>query len=211
MSGIWKPDINDINIFSIHVTIPSILRDFILILLVFISWKITDISIRNKNAFTWFPIQEVGKLFAGIFITIIPAIAILQAGNDGALSPIINMVSDSKGNPINTMYFWLTGILSGFLDNAPTYLVFFNIAGSSAPDCVEIAEYLMTQIPGTLMAISAGSVFMGAMTYIGNAPNFMVQSIAEENNINMPSFFGYMVWSTLILLPIFCIVTFIIF
>ena len=211
MSGFWNPNISDINIFGIHITIQSLVRDFILILLVFMSWHITDRNIREKNGFTWYPILEVGKLFGGIFITIIPAIAILKAGNDGALSSIIDMVVDNEGNPVNTMYFWLTGILSSFLDNAPTYLVFFNLAGSSTPDGTIMAEFLMQQIPETLMAISAGAVFMGAMTYIGNAPNFMVQSIAEENNVNMPSFFGYMLWSTVILLPIFLILTFIIF
>ena len=211
MSGFWKPQINDINILGIHVKVQSILRDFILILLVFMSWRITDHDIRDKNGFTWFPMLEVGKLFAGIFITIIPAIAILKAGTDGALSSIIDMVVDNEGNPVNTMYFWLTGILSSFLDNAPTYLVFFNLAGSSAPDGTIMAEFLMQKIPKTLLAISTGAVFMGAMTYIGNAPNFMVQSIAEENNVNMPSFFGYMLWSILILIPIFLILTFIIF
>ncbi|SVD18746.1 uncharacterized protein METZ01_LOCUS371600, partial [marine metagenome] len=128
-----------------------------------------------------------------------------------ALSSITNMVIDTEGNPVNAMYFWLTGILSSFLDNAPTYLIFFNLAGSSMPDGAIMAEFLMHQAPKTLMAISAGAVFMGAMTYIGNAPNFMVQSIAEENNVNMPSFFGYMLWSTVILLPILLILTFIIF
>ena len=211
MSGFWKPNITDINIFGINITIQSLLRDFILIFLVFMSLHITDRNVRDKNGFTWYPILEVGKLFGGIFITIIPAIAILKAGNDGTLSSIIDMVVDTEGNPVNAMYFWLTGILSSFLDNAPTYLVFFNIAGSSAPDGTIMAEFLMQQVPETLMAISAGAVFMGAMTYIGNAPNFMVQSIAEENNVNMPSFFGYMLWSIVILLPIFLILTFIIF
>ena len=211
MSGFWKPNITDINIFGINITIQSLLRDFILIFLVFMSLHITDRNVRDKNGFTWYPILEVGKLFAGIFITIIPAIAILKAGNDGTLSSIIDMVIDTEGNPVNAMYFWLTGVLSSFLDNAPTYLVFFNIAGSSAPDGTIMAEFLMQQVPETLMAISAGAVFMGAMTYIGNAPNFMVQSIAEENNVNMPSFFGYMLWSIVILLPIFLILTFIIF
>jgi len=211
MSGFWKPNISDINIFGIHITIQSLVRDFILILLVFMSWHITDRNIREKNGFTWYPILEVGKLFAGIFITIIPAISILKAGNDGALSTIIDMVVDTEGNPVNAMYFWLTGILSSFLDNAPTYLVFFNIAGSSAPDGTIMAEFLMQQVPETLMAISAGAVFMGAMTYIGNAPNFMVQSIAEENNVKMPSFIGYMLWSTLILVPIYIILSFIFF
>ena len=211
MSGFWKPNITDINIFGINITIQSLLRDFILIFLVFMSLHITDRNVRDKNGFTWYPILEVGKLFGGIFITIIPAIAILKAGNDGTLSSIIDMVVDTEGNPVNAMYFWLTGILSSFLDNAPTYLVFFNLAGASACEGTIVAEFLMRQIPKTLMAISLGSVFMGAMSYIGNAPNFMVQSIAEENNVNMPSFFGYMLWSTVILLPIFLILTLIIF
>ena len=209
MSGIWKPQENDINILGIHVKIQSIARDCILIVLVFVSWYITSHDIRNKNGFTWLPMQEVSKLFAGIFITIIPVITILQAGTEGALYPIIDLVTDTKENPI--IFFWLTGILSSFLDNAPTYLVFFNIAGSYAPEGTIIAEFLMYQMPQTLMAISAGAVFMGAMTYIGNAPNFMIQSIAEENHVKMPSFFGYMLWSILFLIPIFLIVTSVIF
>ena len=211
MSGLWKPQVNDINVLGIHLKIQSIVRDLILIVLVCMSLKITKHDIRNKNGFTWFPIQEVGKLFLGIFITIIPVVTILQAGSNGALNGVIDLVKDTEGNPINNMYFWLTGILSSFLDNAPTYLVFFNIAGSAAPEGTMIAEFLMHQMPQTLMAISTGAVFMGAMTYIGNAPNFMIQSIAEENNVKMPSFFGYMLWSIFILIPIFWVVTIIIF
>jgi len=108
-----------------------------------------------------------------------------------------------QGNPVNIMYFWLTGILSSMLDNAPTYLVFFNLAGAAAKGNLPIADYLMNVIPETLQAISAGAVFMGAISYIGNAPNFMIKSIAEENDIKMPSFFGYMGWSVLILIPVF--------
>ena len=207
LSGFWKPEIGNITIHGIHLTLPNIMRDFSLVFLTLISWRFTDLNIRNQNGFTWFPILEVAKLFAGIFITIIPAIAILRAGQNGVMGGIINMVTDSEGNPVNIMYFWLTGLLSSFLDNAPTYLVFFNIAGSTAPEGIEIADYLMNGIPGTLMAISLGAVFMGAMTYIGNAPNFMVKSIAEENDIEMPSFFGFMIWSILILIPVFIIVS----
>ena len=207
LSGFWKPDLSDIIIHGVFLTIPNIMRDVSLLLLTLISWRITDLKIRNENGFTWFPILEVAKLFAGIFITIIPAIAILRAGQNGVMGGIINMVTDSDGNPVNIMYFWLTGVLSSFLDNAPTYLVFFNIAGSNAPEGVEIADYLMNGIPGALIAISLGAVFMGAMTYIGNAPNFMVKSIAEENDIAMPSFFGFMIWSILILIPVFIIVS----
>ena len=206
MSGFWNPHYN-INIFGIHLEFQNLLRDILLLLLALISYKLTDSTIRDKNSFTWFPIKEVAKLFAGIFITIIPAISILQAGYEGALGSLIEILTDNQGNPVNSMYFWLTGVLSSFLDNAPTYLVFFNIAGSYAPEDTIMAEFLMTQIPNTLTAISAGAVFMGAMSYIGNAPNFMVQSIAEENNVKMPSFFGYMIWSILILIPIYLIVS----
>lgn len=207
LSGFWKPEFSGISLHGIHLTIPNIMRDISLVLLTLLSWKFTDLNIRNQNGFTWFPILEVAKLFAGIFITIIPAIAILSSGQNGVMSGVINIVTDSGGNPVNTMYFWLTGILSSFLDNAPTYLVFFNISGSSAPEGMGIADYLMQEIPETLMAISLGAVFMGAMTYIGNAPNFMVKSIAEENDITMPSFFGFMLWSILILIPVFMIVS----
>jgi Na+/H+ antiporter NhaD/arsenite permease-like protein len=206
VSGFWKPLFNDITIHGIHLKIPNIMRDISLLLLTGLSWRYTDMKIRNQNGFTWFPILEVAKLFAGIFITIIPAISILHAGTNGALAAIIQLVTDNSGNPVNSMYFWLTGLLSAFLDNAPTYLVFFNIAGSVAPESIGIANYLMHEIPDTLMAISLGAVFMGAMTYIGNAPNFMVKSIAEENDIPMPSFFGFIIWSLLILIPVFIIV-----
>ena len=107
------------------------------------------------------------------------------------------------------MYFWMPGILSSFLDNAPTYLIFFNMAGSNVNQ--DIANYLMFDMPQTLLAISMGAVFMGAMTYIGNAPNFMVRSIAEEDNVKMPSFFGFMVWSIIVLVPLLIILSYFIF
>ena len=134
----------------------------------------------------------------------IPALKILQAGVDGKLSNVVLAVQSSTNDPINTMYFWLTGILSSFLDNAPTYVVFFNTAGGDPTS-------LMGPMSQTLLAISCGAVFMGANTYIGNAPNFMVKSIAEENNVNMPSFFGFMVWSIAILIPIFILTSIIFF
>lgn len=202
MSGIWKPGIA-FEIYHVDVKLQNIVRDLALIGLAGLSWHLTSIESRRANGFSWFPIVEVGKLFAGIFMTIIPAIAILKAGTDGALEPIVSLVS-KDGEPVNAMYFWATGILSSFLDNAPTYLVFFNTAGGDA-------QVLMNELSTTLLAISAGAVFMGANTYIGNAPNFMVRSIAEERGIAMPSFFGYMAWSGLILLPIFVVVTFLFF
>jgi Na+/H+ antiporter NhaD/arsenite permease-like protein len=180
----------------------------LLLALVYASWTITSKEIRTANEYTWFPIIEVGKLFAGIFVTIIPAIAILKAGTRGALASVVSSVSTETGEPINYMYFWLTGILSSFLDNAPTYLVFFNTA---LGDSWSVTD-LMGQGSNTLLAISAGAVFMGANTYIGNAPNFMVKSISESSGIEMPSFFGYLFkWSFPILFPLFILVTYLFF
>jgi len=203
LSGVWKPGIS-IEVYHVHWELQNMVRDGLLIAIAYLSWKITSLESRLANGFTWFPILEVAKLFAGIFLTIIPAIAILKAGTDGALSQVVSAVSTETGEPVNLAYFWLTGILSSFLDNAPTYLVFFNTAGGDA-------ETLMGPLANTLLAISAGAVFMGANTYIGNAPNFMVKAIAEERGIPMPSFFGYMIWSGLILMPIFVLVGFVFF
>ena len=204
LSGFWKPHIY-LNIYHVHVELQNIVRDILLLGLTYVSWTLTSKKIREANEYTWFPIVEVGKLFAGIFVTIIPAIAILKAGSNGALSSIVSSVSNESGEPINYMYFWLTGILSSFLDNAPTYLVFFNTAGGDP-------ALLMGDMYNTLLAISAGAVFMGANSYIGNAPNFMVKSIAESSNIEMPSFFGFILkWSFPILVPLFVLVTLIFF
>ncbi|MBT3796064.1 MAG: sodium:proton antiporter, partial [Candidatus Marinimicrobia bacterium] len=202
LSGFWRPHI-EFTIYHVHLELQNITRDLLLLALAYASWKFTSKEIRQANEFTWFPIVEVAKLFAGIFITIIPAIAILKAGTSGVLSIIINAVSSDSG-PVNHMYFWLTGILSSFLDNAPTYLVFFNTAGGDP-------QILMGELSKTLLAISAGAVFMGANTYIGNAPNFMVKSIAESSGIKMPSFFGYFLYSLAILFPLFVLVSFIFF
>ena len=203
LSGFWRPLI-EFELFYVHVELQNVIRDILLLTLTFASWKLTSSKIREANEYTWFPIVEVAKLFAGIFVTIIPAIAILKAGTSGALGVVINSVSNQTG-PINYMYFWATGILSSFLDNAPTYLVFFNTAGG---DPIQ----LMGELSQTLLAISAGAVFMGANTYIGNAPNFMVKSISESSGIEMPSFFGYLFkWSLPILFPLFIIVTFLFF
>ena len=190
--------------FGVLLPFTNILRDGLLVLIAILSLVFTKKSTREDNFFTWEPILEVAKLFFAIFLTIIPVLKILQAGIDGELSPIIWAVLGPDDQPINAMYFWLTGILSSFLDNAPTYVVFFNTAGGDAGS-------LMTTYSQTLLAISTGAVFMGANTYIGNAPNFMVKAIAEENEIKMPSFFGYMLWSFGILGPIFIVMTFIFF
>ncbi len=201
MSGLWRPGVS-FTVYGVTVELQNLVRDVLLLGLAGLSWITTPVEVRERNEFTWFPIQEVAKLFAGIFVTIIPAIAILRAGLDGALAPVVALVTLPDGSPNNAMYFWATGILSSFLDNAPTYLVFFNTAGGDP-------ELLTGPLSTTLLAISAGAVFMGANTYIGNAPNFMVRAIAEEMKVRMPSFFGFMLWSGIFLLPCFALVTWI--
>jgi Na+/H+ antiporter NhaD/arsenite permease-like protein len=195
-SGFVK--LGDFTIYGIHIPIQNEIRDIAMLVLAYASWKFTPKESRAANGFDWFPIIEVGKLFAGIFITIIPAIAILRAGESGALGAVVKLVTHPDGSPNDHMYFWITGLLSSFLDNTPTYLVFFNTAGGHAAE-------LMTTYASTLVAISCGAVFMGANSYIGNAPNFMVKSIAESDGVEMPSFLGYMKWSVGILIPTFIV------
>lgn len=182
------------------VTLPwnSIIQMSIILIAAFLSMKTTKKKTREFNSFTFAPIAEVAKLFIGIFLTMIPALAILKA--NGA----------ELGLDSPWQFFWITGALSSFLDNAPTYLVFLTTAGSIG-FTEGVATTVGTVAPKILMAVSAGAVFMGANTYIGNAPNFMVKSIAEENKIKMPSFFGYMLWSLSILVPLFLIDTLIFF
>ncbi|MDR1124738.1 MAG: sodium:proton antiporter [Deltaproteobacteria bacterium] len=187
-------------VYHVTLALENIARDASLLFIAFLSWKLTNRESRTLNGFNWEPIKEVGKLFFGIFLSMIPAIAILQAGTEGALGSVIRLVTDANGQPVNAMYFWLAGALSSFLDNAPTYVVFFNTAGGDV-------SLLTNELATTLAAISAGAVFMGANTYIGNAPNFMVRSIAENQGVKMPSFFGYMAWSVGILIPCFILLT----
>ena len=203
LSGIWKPGI-DLHWRTLELGLQDLVRDVVLVAVALASLRLTPEDVRRENAFSWAPIQEVAILFAGIFVTMIPALAILKAGPHGAMAPLVALVTGPGGEPVNAAYFWLTGGLSSFLDNAPTYLVFFNLAGGDA-------EHLMGPMAHTLMAISAGAVFMGANSYIGNAPNFMVKAIAEERGIAMPSFFGYMAWSVSVLIPTFLLVTWLFF
>ncbi|QRG06461.1 sodium:proton antiporter [Xanthobacter dioxanivorans] len=199
LSALWKPGIS-YDIYGTRVELQWIIRDVLLVVFAFVSLVITPKLVRERNGFDWEPIREVAKLFAAIFLTIIPVIAILKAGSRGAFSPLVELVTGPDGQPVNVWYFWLTGALSAFLDNAPTYLVFFNLAGGNP-------HQLMGPLAVTLEAISAGAVFMGALTYIGNAPNFMVLSIARHRGVKMPSFFGYMLWSFGFLLPCFALLT----
>ncbi len=201
MSGIWKSTVS-FNIAGTEVGLPGIVRDVGLVLITLISLKLTPAQVHADNQFGWGPMQEVAKLFAGIFLTIIPVIAMLKAGVNGPFGAVVSAVTRPDGSPDVMMYFWITGLLSSFLDNAPTYLVFFNTAGGDA-------QVLMTTLAPTLAAISAGAVFMGANSYIGNAPNLMVKAIAEDRGVKMPSFFGYMLWSCGVLIPLFIVMTFI--
>lgn len=191
-----------ITVYHVAIPIAGLMRDASLLVLTGISWRFTSRENRIANDFSWGPIQEVGYLFAGIFITILAPLAMLEAAQNGqgALQFVNRALFTASGEPNNVMFFWITGAFSSFLDNAPTYLIFFNAAGGNA-------HILMTRMAETLVAISAGAVFFGAVTYIGNAPNFMVKSIAEKSDVDMPSFGGYMLWSLGILMPTYILVT----
>lgn len=198
-SGLWRPGI-DLSIFGAEIGVQDMLRETLLIALALISLKITHSDTHQANGFSWTPMREVAELFAGIFLTIMPAIAILRAGAAGALGPWIALLARPGGRPDDALYFWCAGLLSSALDNAPAYLMLFNAAGGDA-------LALMGKLATTLAAISAGAQFMGALTYIGNAPNFMVKSICEERGVKMPSFLGYLAWSGAILGPVYILVT----
>jgi Na+/H+ antiporter NhaD/arsenite permease-like protein len=203
ISAIWKPGIR-FQVYGTVLELQNILRDGALIALALLSLALTPDEHREANGYSWEPIVEVAILFAGIFTCIIPVVAMLAAGNAGAFSWLIAAVTAHDGTPHEVAYFWLTGILSAFLDNAPTYLVFFELAGGDAGE-------LMGPLAGTLAAISLGAVFMGALSYIGNAPNLMIYAIAMERGVKMPSFFGYMLWSGAVMLPAMALLTLIFF
>jgi Na+/H+ antiporter NhaD/arsenite permease-like protein len=207
ISGVWRP--GDVLVGGVHVGIQNIARDALILLMGALSLITTSHALRRENGFSWGPIKEVASLFAAIFMTIVPALEILKAGESGALGWLIRSVQEPWH------YYWVTGILSSFLDNAPTYLTFFNTElahlypGVQEPQAV---ERLIAEHEKYLLAVSAGAVFMGAITYIGNAPNFMLKLIAEEEGIAMPSFFGYILrWSLPILIPCFVVITFVFF
>jgi Na+/H+ antiporter NhaD/arsenite permease-like protein len=201
MSGTWKPGIV-FDLWGTPLPLQALVRDVGLIGVTVASLWMTPAGVREKNQFSWAPMQEVAKLFIAIFLTMVPVIAMLKAGSAGVFAPLAAMLTGPDGQPSPAAYFWLTGGLSSMLDNAPTYLAFFNLAGGNA-------QQLMSEGALVLAAISGGSVFMGAMTYIGNAPNFMVKAIAEERGVKMPSFGGYVLWSSAVMLPLLLMVTWI--
>ena len=175
---------------EVTLTFPALIEVIMILLAAFLSFKTTDKSIRRRNHFTWGAIKEVAVLFIGIFITMQPALMLLKA-----LGPKIGLYKPLE-------MFWATGALSSFLDNTPTYLVFLTTAGTLG--FMNGVTTSLGTIPVKLLsAISCGAVFMGANTYIGNAPNFMVKAISDENGVNMPSFFGYILWSLVFLVPVF--------
>jgi Na+/H+ antiporter NhaD/arsenite permease-like protein len=201
LSALWKPGIT-FNVYGTELELQDVTRDIALVAITVASLVLTPDEHRERNGFTWEPIVEVVKLFAGIFICIVPVMAMLEEGHAGPFSWVLGLMADDAGNPRNAAYFWLTGMLSAVLDNAPTYLVFFGLGGGDA-------DRLMGELAPTLAAISMGAVYMGALTYIGNAPNFMIYAIATERGVRMPSFFRYMAWSGAVLLPVFAIVTYV--
>lgn len=198
-SGAWRPGII-FNVYGTGFELQNLVRDAIFVSVALASLWLTPDEHRAANGFSWEPIREVAILFAGIFATVIPVEAMLSAGSSGPFAFLLQAVTFPDGRPQEAAYFWLTGGLSAFLDNAPTYLVFFELAGGDAKE-------LMGPLAGTLASISMGAVYMGALTYIGNAPNFMVYAVAEENGIRMPGFFGYTFWAAAILIPIFALLT----
>jgi len=201
LSAAWKPGIA-FDVCGTSLALEDLVRDGALFLIAIVSLVLTPDEHRDANGFSWEPIREVACLFGAIFVCVIPVLAALDAGDRGAFAWLLDAVTHRNGAPHAAAYFWLTGLLSAVLDNAPTYLVFFQLAGGDA-------ARLTSELATTLAAISMGAVFMGALTYIGNAPNFMIYAIATGRGVKMPSFFGYIVWSGAVLLPVFALLTFV--
>jgi Na+/H+ antiporter NhaD/arsenite permease-like protein len=195
----WRSGVT-FDVYGTSLELQNIVRDGALIVIAVASLAFTPNEHREVNGFSWEPILEVAKLFAAIFICAIPVLAMLRAGHSGEFTWLLQAVTLDSAGPHNVAYFWLTGLLSAFLDNAPTYLVFFDLAGGQP-------SKLTGELASTLAAISMGAVYMGAFTYVGNAPNFMIYAIATERGVKMPSFFGYLVWSAAVLLPVFALLT----
>lgn len=212
LSGFWHTP--SFTWFGVRLEYRNLVRDLLIVLIGVVSIASTPRKVRDDNGFTWDAIKEVAYLFLGIFVTIIPVLMILRAGAEGAVGFLVGGISHPW------QYFWLSGALSSFLDNAPTYLTFMALAlGQLSIEPSQVTAILTGAAPGPaatqfalyLKAISAGAVMMGANTYIGNAPNFMVLSIARGHGVKMPSFFGYMLWSGLVLLPVFALATWVFF
>jgi len=199
-SAIWRPGVR-FDVDGTAIELQNLVRDAVLVLIAVLSLVLTPDEHREANGFTWEPIAQVAILFGGIFACIVPVLAMLRAGPDGAFGWLLAATA-SDGTPHDAAYFWLAGALSAFLDNAPTYRVFFELAGGDPAT-------LMMPLASTLAAISMGAAYMGALTYIGNAPNLMIHAIAVERGVKMPSFFGYLAWACAVLLPVFALIAFV--
>ncbi len=203
LGGMWKTD-SAFDLLGVELGLAALARDVGLLAATLLSLALTPAGVRRGNEFSWRPMAEVAELFLGIFLTMIPVIAMLRTGASGPFAWLVHAVTEPQGQPVPWAYFWAAGLASSVLDNAPTYLIFFELAGGDA-------ERLMTDHATTLTAISAGAVFMGALTYIGNAPNLMVRAIAERRGVRMPGFFAYLAWSGAVLIPLFVLSTLVFF
>lgn len=192
LRAVWHPPIA-IVIFAVELDYAEIIADVALIAMIILSLALTPQNIRRANEFSWQPIVEVGILFAAIFVTLQPVMAMIGEGAYGPAGPLLGRLFVG-GSPNVSLFYWATGLLSAFLDNAPTYVVFFGFGGGDPAQLTGSLAHVLT-------AISAGAVYFGALSYIGNAPNFMVKAIVESHGFKMPSFFAYLGWSGLCLLP----------
>ncbi|MDR2766539.1 MAG: sodium:proton antiporter [Holosporaceae bacterium] len=177
----------------------SLIRNCLLVVIALISLRITPDVIHKRNGFSLLPLKEVAELFAGIFITVTPIINMLNQGSDGIFRPVFEWIAPG-GAFLADRCFWASGLLSSVLDNAPTFLIFFYLTSGDP-------QLLMTTNSHILAAFSISTVFMGALTYIGNAPNLMVRSISSHYGIKTPSFLGYLLWSVTILAPLFFVIS----
>ncbi len=202
-SALWHPGVG-VGVLGTRLELQDVLRDAAMLAIGLVSLAVTPRADHEANHFSWGPLEEVAKLFAAIFVCIIPVMAMLEANSHGPFQPIVEALARPDATPNAAAYFWATGLLSSVLDNAPTYLVFFGLAGGNPAT-------LMGAHSQALAAISVGAVFMGALTYIGNAPNFMIYALALRARVAMPGFFLYLAWSGAILLPVFVIVTLVFF
>jgi Na+/H+ antiporter NhaD/arsenite permease-like protein len=200
--GLWHG--GEVVLFGLGLERARLAEVAVLLGVTLVSVAVTPRAVRQANMFAWAPMREVAVLFAAIFITIGPVLTMLRAGFSGPLASLLQLTVDAGGHPVPLAYFWLTGLLSAFLDNAPTYLVFFGLAGG---DPVQLTG----PFNHVLVATSTGAVFFGALTYIGNAPNLMLRAIAAHRGVRMPNFFGYMAWSCLLLLPLFILLSVVFF
>jgi Na+/H+ antiporter NhaD/arsenite permease-like protein len=165
-----------------------------------LSWWITPRAVRQANDFSWHPMTEVAILFVGIFITLEPVSDLLRLGLDGPFAGALRLTLDAAGDPRPVVCFWMTGVLSAILDNAPSYLVFFDLAGIR-PETMTVG-----QAP-VLRAISAGAVMFGGLTYIGNAPNLMLRNVASQGGVRMPGFVPFMLFAATVMLPVLLLIS----